>query len=242
MNIKIIYEDENIVAINKPAGLVVHYDGKTKESSVVDWVMEKYPEIEGVGEPLILSSGEIIKRPGIVHRLDKETSGVLLIAKNQKTFLFLKEQFQNRKTKKSYRAFVYGEIKNDKGVIDRPIGRSTSDFRKWSAQRGARGKMRGAITEYVVLDRKSNFSYVELNPKTGRTHQLRVHLKAINHPIVCDSLYAEKKECALGFQRLALHAFSIEFDLPSGEHLKLEADLPDDFKKALDSLGYKTNR
>lgn len=244
MQIPIIYEDENIVAINKPAGLVVHSacpthlkngcrDGKTKEDSVADWILENYPETKDVGEPLVLDSNEIIKRPGIVHRLDRETSGVLLIAKNQETFLFLKKQFQDRKIQKSYRAFVYGEIKNDEGVIDRPIGRSAKDFRMWSAQRGARGKMREAVTEYKVLKKKDGYSYVEIYPKTGRTHQIRVHLKAINYPIVCDSLYASKKECALGFERLALHAYSIEFSLSNGQKLKLEADLSEDFKSAV---------
>jgi len=234
MNIKIIYEDKDIVVINKPAGLIVHSDGKTEEPTVSDWVLENYPEAEGVGEPLVLSSGEIIKRPGIVHRLDRETSGVLLVAKNQKTFLFLKEQFKNRKIEKSYRAFVYGKIKNDGGVIDRPIGRSKNDFRKWSAQRGARGRMREAVTEYKVPWKNDEFSFVKVNPKTGRTHQIRVHFKAINHPIVCDKLYAPKRECALGFERLALHAYSLEFNLPNGERIKVEAELPEDFLSVID--------
>ncbi|AKM84014.1 TPA: RluA family pseudouridine synthase [Candidatus Campbellbacteria bacterium] len=231
--IEIIYEDENILAINKPSGLVVHPDGKTTETTLVDWILKNYPEIEDVGEPLILSTGEIIKRPGIVHRLDRETSGILLIAKNQKTFLFLKEQFKERAIKKSYRAFVYGEMKMEEGIVDRPIGRSNKDFRMWSAQRGARGQMRTAVTEYNVLERGNGFSFVEANPKTGRTHQIRVHFKAINHPIVSDSLYAPKKEKGLGFERLALHSYSIEFSLPEGKKIKLEAELPPDFKKAL---------
>ena len=245
MQIQIIYEDENIVVINKPAGLVVHSDGKTDEFTVVDWVLENYPKTENVGEPLVLSSGKIIKRPGIVHRLDKETSGVLLIAKNQETFLFLKKQFQERLIKKSYHAFVCGEIKNDEGKIERPIGRSVSDFRKWSAQRGARGKMREAITEYKVLEKRKGFSYVEANLKTGRTHQIRVHFKAINHPIVCDKLYNSKNaellaDEKLGFERLALLAYSLEFNLPDGinkeRKLELKAKLPEDFENALKML------
>jgi 23S rRNA pseudouridine1911/1915/1917 synthase len=195
--------------------------------------LKNYPDTKDVGESLVLSDGTIIKRPGIVHRLDRDTSGILLIAKNQESFLNLKEQFQNRTIQKSYRAFVYGEMKEIEGVIDRPIGRSTNDFRKWSAQRGARGKMREAITEYKVLNKKDGFSYVEVNPKTGRTHQIRVHFKAINHEIVCDKLYAPKKECALGFERLALHSYSIEFNLIGGKRLNLEAELPNDFKNAL---------
>ncbi|OGD68522.1 hypothetical protein A2996_01130 [Candidatus Campbellbacteria bacterium RIFCSPLOWO2_01_FULL_34_15] len=234
--IKIIYEDENILAINKPSGLVVHPDGKTVEPTLVDWILKNYPEIEDVGEPLVLGTGEIIKRPGIVHRLDRETSGILLIAKNQKTFLFLKEQFKERDIKKSYRAFVYGEMKMEEGIIDRPIGRSNKDFRMWSAQRGARGQMRTAITEYHVLEKGNGFSFVEANPKTGRTHQIRVHFKAINHPIVSDSLYAPKKEKGLGFERLALHSYSIEFSLPEGKKIKLEAELPKDFERALKQI------
>ncbi len=234
MNISIIYEDKNIVAINKPSGLVVHSDGKTEEPTVVDWVLKNYPETKDVGEPLVLNDGKEIKRPGIVHRLDRDTSGILLIAKNQESFLHLKKQFQNRTIQKTYRAFVYGRVKNDEGVIDRPIGRSKKDFRRWTAQRDIRGKEREAVTEYKVLERGSDYSFVEVYPKTGRTHQIRVHFKAINYPVVCDKLYAPKRECGLGFERLALHAYSVEFDLIDGTHLKLEAELPDDFEKALD--------
>src|SRR3989338_9542620 len=232
--IKIIYEDKNILAVNKPAGLVVHSDGKTKEKTLADWILKNYPEIEDVGEPIVLNTGEIIKRPGIVHRLDRETSGILLVAKNQKTFLFLKEQFQGRDIQKSYRAFVYGEMKDDKGVIDRPIGRSKKDFRQWSAQRGARGAMREAVTHYRIMARGGGFSFVEVIPKTGRTHQIRVHFKAVNHPIVSDSLYAPKKEKALGFERLALHAQSIEFNLMNGKKIKVVAPYQEDFEKALE--------
>ena len=233
MRISIIYEDENIVAINKPAGLVVHADGKTDEPTIVDWVLENYPEIAGVGEDLVLSDGKIIKRPGIVHRLDRDTSGILLIAKSQEAFLNLKNQLQNRKIQKTYQAFVYGRVKNDEGIIDRPIGRSKKDFRRWTAQRDIRGRERGAVTEYKVLERSNEYSLVAAYPKTGRTHQIRVHFKAINYPIVCDKLYAPKRECGLGFERLALHAYAIEFDLINGEKLKLKAELPEDFEKAL---------
>ncbi|MBU1558107.1 RluA family pseudouridine synthase [Patescibacteria group bacterium] len=237
MNIKIIYEDENLVAINKPTGLVVHSDGKTDEPNVADWVLKNYPETEDVGEPLVLSDERIIKRPGIVHRLDRDTSGILVIAKNQESFLNLKEQFQNRTTQKTYQAFVYGRVKNDEGVIDRPIGRSKNDFRRWTAQRDIRGREREALTEYKVLERGNEYSLVEIYPKTGRTHQIRVHFKAINYPIVCDKLYAPKRECALGFERLALHAYSLEFNLMEGKRIKLEAALPEDFKVALKNLG-----
>ncbi|NQV88274.1 MAG: RluA family pseudouridine synthase [Parcubacteria group bacterium] len=236
MKISILYEDNNIVAINKPAGLVVHSDGKTKEVSVADWVLEHYPKAKNVGEPIILSSGEIINRPGIVHRLDRETSGVLLIAKTQKSFEYLKELFKGRDIKKTYNAFVYGEIKEDDGTINRPIGRSSKNFRMWSAQRGSRGERREAVTHYKVLARGGSFSFVEVKPETGRTHQIRVHFKAINHPIVSDSLYAPKQEKALGFQRTALHSLSIEFQAMNGKNLKIEAPFPEDFEKAIKLL------
>ena len=245
MEISIIYEDEQVLVINKPAGLVVHQDGKTKEPTLVDWILEHRPQMKGVGEPLQLSSGALIDRPGIVHRIDRETSGVLIVAKTQESFLHVKQQFQGRDVQKEYRAFVYGEMKQDEGIIDRPIGRSSSDFRLWSAQRGARGTLREAITEYKVLNRlpaqagqasSGGFSYLAVFPKTGRTHQIRAHFKAINYPIVCDALYAPKRECALGFSRLALHAFAIELTLPSGEKRRFEAELPADFISALRSL------
>ncbi|MDE1988808.1 MAG: RNA pseudouridine synthase, partial [Patescibacteria group bacterium] len=135
--------------------------------------------------------------------------------------------------------FVYGEMKDDEGIIDRPIGRSKKDFRQWSAQRGARGMMREAITHYKVMARNRGFSFVEAIPKTGRTHQIRVHFKAINHPIVSDSLYAPKKEKALGFERLALHAYSIEFNSLDEKKIKVEAPYPEDFKKALKLMNVK---
>ena len=233
---EILFENKNIIAINKPSGLVVHSDGRTKEESVSSWLLEKYPEIKNVGEPWTSGSGEVIYRPGIVHRLDRDTSGVLVIAKNQESFLNLKSQFQDRDIKKTYNAFVYGEIKEIEGVIDRPIGRSKSDFRKWSAQRGARGEMRDAVTEYKVFHTCADASYVEVYPKTGRTHQIRVHFKAINHPVICDSLYAENKPKLLDFDRLALHARKIEISDINGDILTIEAPLPADFISALDKL------
>jgi 23S rRNA pseudouridine1911/1915/1917 synthase len=233
---EILFENKNILVINKPSGLVVHSDGRTKEESVSSWLQDKYPEIKNVGEPWTSGSGEVIYRPGIVHRLDRDTSGVLVIAKNQESFLNLKTQFQDREIKKTYNAFVYGEMKEMEGVIDRPIGRSKSDFRKWSAQRGARGEMRDAVTEYKVLNKCKESSYVEVYPKTGRTHQIRVHFKAINHPVICDSLYAENKPPLLGLKRLALHARKIEISDINGDILTIEAPLPQDFISALDKI------
>ncbi|MBI5004840.1 MAG: RluA family pseudouridine synthase [Candidatus Lloydbacteria bacterium] len=247
MQIEKIYEDRYLVAINKPSGLVVHPDGRSIGPTLVDWILQEYPDMKNVGEPLVLSSGKTIFRPGIVHRLDKETSGVLVIAKTNEAFAFLKKQFQSREIKKTYRAIVYGAMKNDSGVIEKPIGKSRSDFRKWSAEYGARGVLREAVTQYKVLARgglhldvrrpsEARVTYLEVYPKTGRTHQIRVHLKAIGHPVLCDALYAKGKPCPAELGRLALHAQSLVLASPNGAPLKLEAPLPDDFLRALETL------
>lgn len=234
MIIEILYEDTDVIVINKPAGLVVHFDGRTKEDSVVDWVREQRPETIGVGEELTLARGDVIERPGIVHRLDRETSGVLVLAKTQDSFLSLKEQFKQHTIRKKYNAFVYGRMRDERGVINKPIGRSPSDFRKWSAQRSARGNMREAETGFSRLKASSEVSFIEARPQTGRTHQIRVHMKAVGHPVVCDSLYAPKQPALLGFDRLALHAREIEFVLLSGVRKTVEAPFPNDFTKALE--------
>ncbi len=232
-NIEIIYEDEHLVAVNKPSGLIVHSDGRTKEPTLADWVVSNYPEAENVGEPIKLSNGEEIQKHGIVHRLDRDTSGVIVIAKNQETFLHLKEQFQDRTIEKTYRAIVHGKVKEQEGVIDIPIGKSKRDFRQWLASLKARGKLREAKTEYKVLAQNPEYSYVEVYPKTGRTHQIRVHFKAIGHPLVCDKLYAPKRECMPELGRLGLHAWRLTLRGQGGEILTLEAPLPEDMEKAL---------
>lgn len=236
MDMEVLYEDPHVLVVNKPAGLVVHSDGRTQEPTLTQWALHYYPPLRGVGEPLVLSDGRVIDRPGIVHRLDRETSGVLVLAKDQETFLWLKHQFQNRDVEKVYNAFVYGVLKEPQGIIDRPIGKSRSDFRRWSAQPGARGELREAVTEYRVLAASRAFSFLEVVPKTGRTHQIRVHLKAVHHPVVCDTLYAPKQPCALGFGRLALHARELAVPLPSGQLKRIEAALPPDFEAALQAL------
>lgn len=241
MKIKILYEDKDMLIINKPAGLIVHPDGKVKEKSLIDWILENYPKAKNVGEPLVLQDGTEVKRPGIVHRIDRDTSGALVIAKNQKAYEFLKGQFKNRKVHKKYTAFVYGDLKEDRGMIDRQIGRSPNDFRKWSAQRGARGEMREAVTYFKVLARKGGLTLIEALPKTGRTHQIRVHFKALNHPIVHDTLYATQffldQKDGTGFKRLALHAREIEIKNPSLEIVSVQAPYPADFTKAMKWMG-----
>ena len=234
-NPKIIYEDIDTLVLDKPSGLVVHFDGKTKEPSVTDWLISKYPGIQDIGETQIMDDKEI-HRPGIVHRIDRDTSGVLIVAKNQKSYIHLKQQFKESKAAKVYRAFLYGAPKDAEGIINLPIGRSNKDFRLRSAEKSARGKLREALTKYEVLEENGKFSYIEAHPKTGRTHQLRVHFKALHHPIVCDPLYAPKRECALGFERLALHAYSLTLTLPSGATLCAEAPIPKDFIDAIKAL------
>lgn len=247
-DIKILYEDENILAINKPAGLVVHGDGKekNKEETLVDWLLEKYPEISEVGESMFLNDKNKteIKRQGIVHRLDRDTSGVMIIAKTKEGFEYLKNIFKNREVEKTYNAFVYGNIREDELVIKDPIGRSSKNIRRWTAGKDARGEMREAETFIKVLNRividgpndkaqgKEHITFVEAKPKTGRTHQIRVHLNHIGRPILCDSLYTNR-DCLLGFNRVALHAKSISFKNLDGKNLSVEAPFPDDFNSAL---------
>lgn len=229
----ILYEDNDILVINKPAGLVVHPDGQTKEESVSEWFVSAYPDSKDVGEKI----GEI-ERPGVVHRIDRETSGVLLLAKTAEGHAHLKEQFKNREIEKIYHLFVHGNLKDDRGTINLPIGKSTSNFRKWSAQRGARGEMREAITYFQVLKRIKDKSatFVEAKPKTGRTHQIRVHFEALHHPVVGDKLYAASKPVLLGFERLALHAKKITFKNINGQQITIEAPYPEDFQRAVDMM------
>lgn len=248
LEIGILAEERDFLVVYKPAGLVVHSDGKTKEDTLCDNLVASYPEIKGVGEPGRSPTGEVLDRPGIVHRLDRDTSGVMIVARTQEVFEYFKIQFQEKNIRKTYNVIVWGLVKLDKGVIDRPIGRSKSDFRKWSAERFARGELREAITEYKVIQRlddpnhspkrnniKKAFTLLEVYPKTGRTHQIRVHFKAINHPVVGDTLYAPNHPEALGFKRLALHARYIRFVSPDGEKQEYEAPLPEDFNQAISS-------
>lgn len=233
----IIKETKDYLLINKLAGLIVHSDGKTTEKTLCDFLLEKFPEIENIGEPIKLNNGTLIKRPGIVHRLDRETSGIMLVALNQKSFEYYKNLFQDRAVKKTYHTFVYENIKEDSGIIDKPIGRSRNDFRQWQAGDKARGEMREAITEFKVLGRATDksFTFIEAKPKTGRTHQIRVHFKYIFHPLLADSLYAPERQNSLGFERLALHSRQIEFVDQEGNSVVETAPYPEDFENALKS-------
>jgi 23S rRNA pseudouridine1911/1915/1917 synthase len=167
-----------------------------------------------------------------VHRLDRDTSGVLVLAKTPEAHAFLKAAFQEHTVNKTYLAFVYGTLKEEKGVINLAIGRSRTDFRLRSAQRAAKGMLREAITHYEVVGDIGTHSLVKMMPLTGRTHQIRVHLKAIHHPIVCDPLYSPNQPCDLGFKRLGLHAYQLELALPSGERITLTSPIPAQLKAA----------
>ena len=236
INIEVLFENEDLLFINKPAGLVVHA-GIGTTTTLADWILEKYPNLKDVGEKIKIDEEEIA-RPGIVHRLDKDTSGVMVIAKNQETFLVLKKLFQKGKIKKEYRAFVYGAMKRKRGTISRAIGKSKSDFRKQTV-RNPRGKIRQATTEFVVLSesKDKSFSFVSFHLKTGRMHQIRVHSQSLQHPIICDDKYASTKPCLLNFNRPALHSYRISIDFYKyDEPITIIAPYPKDFQDAIESI------
>ena len=208
-----IYEDNEIAAFNKPAGVIF------------DWILTERTELIPV------------------HRLDKDTSGVILFAKNQMAADYLKTCFQAREIKKTYLALVVGNIKEREGVIDLAIGRSAKTPLKRVAIGKQRGKIREAVTEYKVLKRYEGFTFVEAYPKTGRMHQIRSHFAAIGRPVACDKLYSGKRfMCPGGISRQFLHAAAVELTLPSGGRIKLEADLAHDLAEALTTLEIAKDR
>ena len=223
----VLYEDEYLVAIDKPAGLVVHRGVGTGET-LVDWILERYPSMRLVGE-----SDCQLPRPGMVHRLDKDTSGVMVLAKQQEMFIALKKHFQKGKVEKEYHSFVYGTPREARGTVTLSIGKSRADFRRF-ATRHTRGQVRDARTEYVVVGScAEGSSFVRFYPKTGRTHQIRVHAQSLHTPIVCDSLYAASQEPLLGFSRLALHSRRVSLRVHwYREVLHLVAPHPADFLEA----------
>jgi 23S rRNA pseudouridine1911/1915/1917 synthase len=229
----ILYEDDDILAVNKPAGLLTHGDGRSSAPTLTDWLVRERPSLASVGEPMQLADGRTLARPGIVHRLDAETSGVIVVAKTPAAHAYLKRLFAAREVEKTYDAFLVGVPRERSGEIALEIGRSRSDFRRFAAGPRARGKTREALTEYRVRETGGGFSLVEVRPKTGRTHQIRVHFASIGHPVVCDRRYAPKRPSALGLTRLALHARSLSLEAPSGARLLIEAPPPEDFERAL---------
>ncbi len=237
----VLLETKDFLVLNKPSGLMVHSDGKKDVPTLTDWIISKYPEMKDVGEPVRFNDEEI-DRPGIVHRLDEETSGVLIVTKTKEAFAHFKKQFMDRIIEKEYHAFLWDHFKEKEGIINEPIGRNKNDFRRRHAGRGLRGEAKEAITKWQVEsefvdENNQKFSFVRLFPKTGRTHQLRVHMKFIQRPIVSDSLYAPSKQDALGFSRVALHARKISFLDLEGHKVEAVAPYPSDFARAVAKYG-----
>ena len=222
--IDIIYEDNDIIVVNKPKGMVVHPANGNPDGTLVNAVMAICKNsLSGIG-------GEI--RPGIVHRLDKNTSGVIIIAKNDKAHINLSEQIKAHKVKKTYVALVRGIVKENEAAINMPIGRSNRDRKKMAVVR--EGKE--AITHFKVIQRYDKYSLLKVNIETGRTHQIRVHLAQIGYPIIGDDTYSNGKN-EWGIQGQCLHAKSLEFTHPTtGKKMYVEAEMPEYFNEILEKL------
>lgn len=232
MEPKVIYENEHLVLLDKPAGWLTHADRRATSPTVADWLLARYPALVAVGEPMKLPAGGLAARPGIVHRLDQGTSGVMVVAKDQVTYFELKESFRARRIKKCYRLIVHGVMKNSVGAIDTPIGRSRRHPARRVADRRAAGLLRAAVTDYRVLATFRAHTYLEAYPLTGRTHQLRVHFKSIQHPLVGDRLYAGSAPALIS--RTALHAYCLELPPAMAPAASIFiAPLPLDFFAAL---------
>ena len=222
--VEIIYEDSDIIVVNKPKGLVVHPANGNPDGTLVNAIMNICKDsLSGIG-------GE--KRPGIVHRLDKDTSGILIVAKNDKAHLQMSEQIKNREVKKIYIALVKGIINENEATINMPIARSKKDRKKMAVDKD--GKV--AITHFKVLKRYNKYTLLEIKIDTGRTHQIRVHLSEIGHPVVGDEVYSNGKN-EFGIHGQLLHAKSLDFKHPiTGKKMHLETELPQEFKEVLQEL------
>ena len=230
--IEIIYEDNDIIVVNKPKGLVVHPANGNPDGTLVNAIMAICKDsLSGIG-------GEI--RPGIVHRLDKDTSGLLIVAKNDKAHINMSEQIKDRKVKKTYIALVRGQVPEDDATINMPIGRSTKDRKKMAVTKSGKE----AITHFKVLERfvtqNGSYSLLEVKIDTGRTHQIRVHLAEIGFPVIGDEVYSNGKN-EFNVKGQCLHAKLLEFKHPiTGKEMKLEAPLPEYFQNIINEL--KNNR
>ena len=226
--IEIIYEDNDIIVVNKPKGLVVHPANGNPDGTLVNAIMAICKEsLSGIG-------GEL--RPGIVHRLDKDTSGLLIVAKNDKAHINMSEAIKNRKVKKTYIALVRGSVPEDNATINMPIGRSTKDRKKMAVTKTGKE----AITHFKVIERyttnKGSYTLLEIKIDTGRTHQIRVHLAEIGYPVIGDEVYSNGKN-EFGIHGQCLHAKKLEFKHPiTGKDMVLEAPLPEYFDKIIKEL------
>ena len=220
--LEIVYQDEDVAVVNKPQGMVVHPSAGHTSGTLVNALMYHIKDLSGINGVL---------RPGIVHRIDKDTSGLLMIAKNDQAHVALADELKDKKSLRKYWAIVHGNLPNDRGVIEAPIGRSEKDRKKHAVT--AKGKP--ALTRFQVLERFGDFSLVELQLETGRTHQIRVHFSHIGFPLLGDDLYGGSLEC--GIERQALHCHSLKFYNPfSGQEVERASPLPEDFKQVIEKL------
>ncbi len=232
---KVVYEEKDFAVIEKPAGLVVHPSVSQKDKTLVNGILAKWPEIKNVGDPEY--SG---LRPGIVHRLDKDTSGLMLIAKNNKAFFYFKNLFKNRQIEKRYLTLALGSVKPKEGIIDLAISRSKKiPIRQKAAKKGEMS--RSAVTYYKVLkyligSDGTNYTFLEAVPKTGRMHQIRVHFFSIGHGIVGDKVYKKRRLKFSGISRHFLHASFLRFASFSGKSLEFNSPLPEDLETFLEIL------
>lgn len=231
--LQVIFQNDDLLVINKPSGVVVNRSETTNGDTLQDLIDKEF-EINHSDEP------EFIDRSGIVHRLDKETSGAIIIAKNSNAFRLLQGQFKERLVKKEYIALTHGEISPSKGEINAPVGRLPWNRKRFGVVAGGREASTAYEVEKVYELKGENLSYVRLFPKTGRTHQIRVHLKYINHPIFADELYAGRKTARNDrklLDRVFLHAQKITFiDPQTKKEITCEADLPNALKNLLEKL------
>ena len=228
--VEIVYEDADIIVVNKPKGLVVHPANGNPDGTLVNAIMNICKDsLSGIG-------GE--KRPGIVHRLDKDTSGLLIIAKNDKAHIQMSEQIKNRKVKKIYIALVRGIINENEATINMPIARSKKDRKKMAVDKDGKE----AVTHFKVLKRYDKYTLLEIKIDTGRTHQIRVHMSEIGHPVIGDEVYSNGKN-EFGVKGQMLHARSLDFEHPiTGEKMHLEAEIPEYFKKVIDICEKRINK
>lgn len=225
MYIPVIFEDKNILVINKPSGIVMHPFDNSTEETLVDFLVVNYPDMFVIENEINLQDGRIIKLGGIVHKLDRETSGVIVVAKTKEIFDELKEQFINHTIKKTYIAVVEGNVKENYFVINAPLGRNKKDYKQQVNPTNPRGELREAITDVEVIKRNVNTTLVKLIPKTGRTHQLRAHMTHIGHPIVGDIVYGSKIQS----DRIMLHALNLKFKICEKD-FEFEVEVPEGFE------------
>ena len=222
LGLEIVYEDDDVAIVNKPKGLVVHPSLTSTEPTLVNGLLYELDD---------LSSINGVERPGIVHRIDKDTTGLLMIAKNDNASKSLTEQLKNHSCNRTYHALVYGVINEEKGRINAPIGRSKEDRKKMAVVKDGKE----AITNFKVLKRFKDFTYIECKLETGRTHQIRVHLEYIGHPLVGDKTYGRRK--VIGDQGQFLHAKTIGFIHPTtGKWMEFDSELPAYFKEFMNNL------